>query len=236
MQKLIDHRIPFGAITVLARNTLPYVQQIYRFYNRLEIESRFLPFYMDAFDSQIADHAISYAELVAALKSLFDEWIVSDQATSVAPVDEYIDYAVAHVASRCGQHYHRETDEYVFIVDLDGGVWGQGEAYEPDCQYGNLADQGFGEILTSKAPHLAIERAGMRCDRYCRQCPYFGACPGHFVSDSSPQQQRLLKEAGCPVSEVLDHIVGTLRKTGLTDVIAKHANRPPKDVPVMVNL
>ena len=38
IQKLIDCGIPFGAIVVLARNTLPHVRSIFRFYDRLGIE------------------------------------------------------------------------------------------------------------------------------------------------------------------------------------------------------
>jgi len=223
LQKLIDCQIPFGAIAVLARNTLPHVRQIYRFYDQLNISCRFLPFYLSAFDGQIGDHAITHAELVAALKSIFDEWVGSEQATRVEPIDEYVDYAVAHIAGRGGRRYSRESDEFVFVVGLDGGVWGQAEAYENAYQYGNLAHESLGDILTSKGRRFSVEQAESRLDRHCRNCPYFGACPGSFVADSSPQQQKLLEESGCPVKEVIDHIVATFEQTGLSPLISKQA-------------
>jgi uncharacterized protein len=216
LQKLIDKRIGFGAIAVLARNTLPYVAQIYRFYDQLQIGSRFLPFYMSASDGQIANHAITYAELVAALKTIFDQWIESEHATPVDPVNDYVDHAIAHITGRNGDRYRREEDEFVFIVDLDGGVWGQGEAYEPEYQYGNLAREDLGAVLTSQARRRANAQAELRCERYCQPCVYYGGCPGDFVADSSPQQQQMLEGSGCPVKEVLHHIVGALEKTGLT--------------------
>ena len=53
MQRLIDHGIGFGSISVLARDTLPHVERIYGSYDRLQVVSRFLPFYLSASDDQI---------------------------------------------------------------------------------------------------------------------------------------------------------------------------------------
>jgi uncharacterized protein len=223
MQKLIEGRIPFGAIAVLARNTLPYVKPIYKFYDQLQIGSRFLPFYMDAANDQIARHAVAYDEQVAALKTIFEEWLASENATPVDPIGDYVDYAIAKISERPPKHYRRQSDEFVFMVGLDGGVWGQGEAYEPEYQYGNLARDGFGQILKSPGRRRSIEEAQSRSQRFCRQCPYYGACPGYFVADSSPQQKRMFEESGCPVKEVVDHIVRTLEETGVAERITSRA-------------
>jgi uncharacterized protein len=219
LQKLIDHDINFGAICVLARNTLPHFREIYRFYDHLGVPCKFLPFYLSSFDKQIADHAISDAALVAALKSIFDEWIISPRATSVDPIDEYTDYAVAHIAGQHDTRYDKELDEYTFVVDVDGRVWGHGEAYVDEYAYGNLAHETFGALLTSKSRQRAIENTQRRLAQYCEKCPYYGACPGTFVADASPQQDRLLGESGCPVREVMGHIVGVFERTELNDTI-----------------
>ncbi|MDQ1468949.1 MAG: uncharacterized protein QOJ99_429 [Bryobacterales bacterium] len=223
MQKLIDHEIPFGAIAVLARNTLPHVKPIYQFYDQLQIGSRFLPFYMDASNDQIARHAVTYDEQVDALKTIFGEWLASDNATPVDPIGDYVDYAIAHISKRPAKHYRREADEFVFMVGLDGSVWGQGEAYEPEYQYGNLAQDGFGQILSSQGRRRSVEEAQSRTERLCRQCPYYGACPGFFVADSSPQQKRMFEESGCPVRDVVGHIVRTLETTGVAERITSRA-------------
>ena len=215
MQKLIDHEIPFGAIAVLARNTLAHTLPIYKFYDRLQISSRFLPFYMDASSNQIASHAITYEEQVAALKKIFEEWLVSENATPVDPIQEYVDYAVSHIAKAPPKHYRRETEEFAFLVGLDGGVWGQGEAYEPEYQYGSLARESFGQILSSQARRRSLEESAARSLRFCEPCKYYGACPGYLVADCSPQQKRMFEESGCPVKDVLDHIVHVLEETGV---------------------
>jgi len=100
MQRLLDHRVPFGAITVLSRSTLEYVVDTYRFFDALRVDCRLLPFYRSANISQIEVHALSGGEIVTALKNVFDAWLVSENATSVDPLDDYIDYAIAFLQSK----------------------------------------------------------------------------------------------------------------------------------------
>jgi uncharacterized protein len=192
----------------------------------LQIGSRFLPFYMDASSNQIASHAVSYEEQITALKTIFEEWLVSENATPVDPILEYVDYAVAHIGKAPSKHYRRESDEFAFLVGLDGGVWGQGEAYEPEYQYGNLARDGFGQILTSQARRRSLEESESRSKRFCGRCTYYGSCPGYLVADCSPQQKRMFEESGCPVKDVVDHIVNILQETGVHGRITSRAAIP----------
>jgi uncharacterized protein len=225
IQALLDQGISFGAIAVLARNTLPHARRIYRFYDQLGIACRFLPFYQSASEDQLAAHAITYVELVEALKAIFDEWLRSERATPVDPVDSYMDYAVAHIIGSPPYRYDKESDELIFVVDIDGGVWGPDEIYGDQSKYGNLLDDGFDAILRSKGRRRAVERAWRRQMQHCSSCPYFGACPGHFVGDASPQQQHMLAKSGCPVRPVLDHIVGELERTEISERILAHSSR-----------
>jgi uncharacterized protein len=143
----------------------------------------------------------------------------------VDPVDSYIDYAVAHIIGSPPYRYDKESDELIFVVDIDGGVWGPDEIYGDQYKYGNLLDDGFDAILRSKGRRRAVERAWRRQAQHCSSCPYFGACPGHFVGDASPQQQHMLAESGCPVRPVLDHIVGELERTEISERILPHSSR-----------
>src|SRR5262245_33030891 len=67
IERLLEAGIEFGAIAVLARNTLPHARAIYRFFDTLGVPFRFLPFYLSASPSQIDVHALTYEEIVAAL-------------------------------------------------------------------------------------------------------------------------------------------------------------------------
>jgi hypothetical protein len=44
-----------------------------------------------------------------------------------------------------------------------------------------------------------------------------------FVADSSPQQKQMFEESGCPVKEVVGHIVRTLEISGVAERIASRA-------------
>jgi uncharacterized protein len=230
MQKLTDNKIDFGVITVLARNTLPHVQNIYRFFDKLHRGIRFLPFYLNAngeeiAERQIADHALTHAELVGAFKQIFDEWLVSKNAVTVDPIDGFIDAAVSYVSGLPGPSHWLSENEVVFVVNVDGRVWSAGEAYGAGKDFGNLFNEDFGVVLNSPGRRRILDDARTRIARHCGSCPYFGACPGHFVGDASPQQQRMLAESGCPVRDMIGYIVEKFERTGLSDVIAERAGQ-----------
>src|SRR5262249_14508114 len=123
MQKLVDNDIDLGAIAVLSRSTLAHVRQIYEFYDSLRVGVRFLPFYMSADAAQVQVHELSYAEIVAALNSLFDAWMASNTATPVEPVAEYLGYATTWLGSGAGLTYDMRENECVFIVNTNGDTY-----------------------------------------------------------------------------------------------------------------
>lgn len=225
MQKLIDHGVPFGAIAVLGRHTLSHAADIYRFYDQLGIQSRFLPFYMSASDEQISQHALNFVQITSALKAIFNEWMASDRATPVEPIDRHIDYAVSYLTGGPKAAYDKMANEFVYIVNLDGGTWGVSEAYDPVYRYGNVFEDQFVTILASPARQRAAAEAGQRMHAYCHTCPYFGHCPGHFVGNATPQERQLLAESGCPVREVIGYIVDNLDKSDIKDSLAVRRER-----------
>jgi len=210
IQCLIDHDIDFGALTVLARDTVAHARSIYQFYDRLGVSLKFVPFYLSSFSQQIVDHAIERNEIVHALSEVFDAWSSSVAATPVAPIDEYLEYALAYVTGRNDRRYDRDAHEYSVIVNLDGGVWAPNDTYFEKYRYGNLLDQDLEQILASPARQLVVDEARRRQEIYCGRCRYFGACPGIYVAEASPQQQELLATSGCPVQGIIDHMVDVL--------------------------
>ena len=236
MQRLIDNGIRFGAIAVLARGTLPHVREIYRFYDGLGIESRFLPYYMSASGEQVSRHALTGFEITDALKILFDCWMNSDRATPVDPIAEYIGYAVAHMSGGPRRSYDKHTDEFVLLANVDGGIWGVTEAYDEQYRYGNVLEQELTEILASPNRMRAAREGQKRIDSHCTHCPYFGHCPGYFVGDATPEQQRLLTETGCPVRRVLDHIVSRLTESGIPEALMRAIGRSTDNPALAISL
>jgi uncharacterized protein len=220
MQALIDNGIPFGAISVLARGTVRHARDIYAFFDRLGIGSRFLPYYMSASDAQISGHALAPEEITAALKAIFDAWCASATATPVDPIADYVGYAAAYLAGAPRRHYDKLAEEFVLLVNVDGGVWGVSEAYDARYRYGNVHEQELAPILASPNRQRAARDASERMRTHCVGCPYFGHCPGFFVGDATPEQQRQLASAGCPVSEVLGYMVSRFIRDGVPEALA----------------
>jgi len=224
LQKLIDHEIPFSAISVLARNTLPHIKQIYRFFDALNIEHRILPYYMTADSDQAQRHRLGHDEIVEAYKELFHEWLSSERSTAVAPIMDYVRFAVLHlskVRENRFDRFDRFASECVFIVDINGDVYGMPAVYDADYLYGNLFRTQFSEILKSGARRRSIMLSQQRMQRFCHQCPYFGACPGEFVANATYEQQKLLEARGCLVRDVIEHIVEVFERTHLKNFVLK---------------
>jgi uncharacterized protein len=213
MQRLRDAGVRFGTICVLARNTLPRIGEIYRFYDSLGIPVRFLPFYKSATDDQIGAHALSFDEITGALKQVFDAWLVSSSATTVTPLDEHLRYALAAISGQKRGTYDPDMDERVFLVDTNGDTYGVADTYAPDRRYGNLFGQGLDALLTSFSREQVKDAARARLQTYCNSCPYFGYCPGRYVAEATPEQRRLLVEDGCPVREIVAHIINRVART-----------------------
>ncbi|MFI4935703.1 MAG: radical SAM protein [Caulobacterales bacterium] len=224
LQKLIDNQIGFGAIAVLARNTLPYVNEIYRYFDSLNINHRFLAYYRGVDDDQVQRNGIDFDELVGAHKSIFREWLASETATPVDPIDDYVQFAVRHVSQAPVEPYDVSEQERVFIVDVNGDVFNVMESYDPEFCYGNLFSQPLTEIAASDGRRRANAQSKARMRSLCGSCRYLGACPGVFANNASDLEWDLTKARGCPIVPVLDDMVGAFEQTNLRDLILRASN------------
>ena len=207
IQRLREAGIAFGAITVLARNTLPHIEAIFRFYDSLGISFRILPFYKSAFEEQVQAHALDYEEIVGAFCAVFDAWLVSPTATRVFPLDDYLGYALAAIAGGEKRFHDPAQGETVFLVDTDGETYGVADTYAQGHAYGNVFKQDFSDVLASPERTQAVAAANARMEKHCTHCPYHGYCPGTFAADATAEQRRMLDDEGCPVREVIAHMI-----------------------------
>ena len=219
MHKLISHQIDFGAISVLARDALPSIKQIYRFFDELGVDHRILAYYRSVSSEQAQRHGLDFDELVGAYKDVFHEWLASERATPVEPIKDYVRYAVRHITGVDNDRYDRSISERVFIIDINGDVFNAVESYELEFRYGNLFSSSFREIVASAARARSIALSQERTQRFCHPCPYFGNCPGVFVANATSVERKVLEASGCPVRAVLDHIVDVFKRADLNDFI-----------------
>lgn len=226
MQRLIDNDVPFGAISVLSRNTLGHERDIYRFYDALRIHSRLLPFYLISYAEQVDPHGLTNDEITGALKALFAAWLSSEHATPVQPIEDYLKFAIAILTDAPRRYYDRRQDESVFIVNTNGGIWNEGESYDPAYCYGNIFEDSFESILASPNREKAIVASEARQARYCSDCPHFGHCDGSYVADAAAFEQDALARSGCRVRGFLDHMVNVLSRSKLFDeLVASKSTR-----------
>jgi uncharacterized protein len=233
MQRLRDEGIAFGAITVLARNTLPHVEAIHRFYESLGVSVRFLPFYKSASDAQVEQHSLDFDEITRSFKSVFDAWLVSERAPPVHPLEDYIRYALAAMQGQRQDAYQPSSDEQVFLIGTHGDVYGVAETYTTGRCYGNVFHEDFGLSLASTARAQVMAESRERIARYCTSCPYFGHCPGRFVAEATAEQRRMLATDGCPVRELVGHIIQRLLVTPLGERTARERASQSSEAPAL---
>jgi uncharacterized protein len=67
IEKLIEHEISFGAISVLTRNSLGYARKTQKFWQTLGKSFRFLPFHLSIDDIQSQIHGLTGEEQVSVM-------------------------------------------------------------------------------------------------------------------------------------------------------------------------
>jgi uncharacterized protein len=219
MEKLVEHEIAFGAISVLSRDTLPHARKIQKFWETLGKGFRFLPFHLSIDDAQSQRHGLSGQEQVVALNQCFLEWLQSPAPVRIDPIYEYLAYALEYMAGGGKSIYDPSANEVVYVANVDGHISGigQGELYGADLRYGNIFTTSFSDILTSPTRKKATSVAVARMHRYCKTCPYFGYCPGHSVADASREDMAIIEENGCTVRNVLNFMVDSLNRSEIAN-------------------
>jgi uncharacterized protein len=223
LRRLRENEIDFGAIAVLARDTLSGIKDVYNFFDELNITHRVLAYYKTASSEQAQRHGLDFDELVGAYKALFHEWLASERATPVEPIALYAKYAARHVAGHRDSRFDRSKDEWAFIVNVNGDVCTDDGGYE--SPYGNIFRSPLSEIVRSDARAGALALAQDRMRRFCSDCPYFGSCPGTFVANATAVDRPILEANGCVVRVMLDYMINVFERTGICDFILQDKDR-----------
>jgi uncharacterized protein len=197
MQRLIDSGIRFGCITVLSGHTASKVESIFEFYYELGIAFRLLPIYRTGFKDQHSAFGLSDEDIVNAFKKVADLWIEMDGFLQVRPIQDYVSnvllkYAEPHLQSN---FYSQNTGENLFIIDTDGGVYSNADAYTPKLCYGNIFLTPLHELLKGPAYNQVVSNRKDRIRLTCEHCRFYGACSGFFMGEATPEQ-RYLNEKG----------------------------------------
>lgn len=220
MQRLIDAGVDFGAICVLARNTVHESVNLFQFFHDIHTSCRFLPFHRDTNGTGNFSQALSQTEIIAALGAIFDAWVQSANPVSIRPLAELIDVASKVIADAPRRVYDKETDEWVYVVNPNGDLWGISEIEDNRFLYGNVFTSPLEEVLASDLRRVTFAAARGRIDHLCGGCPYLGHCTGYPMADVTDGVSGVVEREGCHTRGVLDHIVVRFRQTGIAEEIS----------------
>ena len=191
MQRLKDEGVRFGCIVVLSRETAPYIEEIYHFFEEIDTSFRMLPIYRTGFDGQQSNLALSADEIVESFKKAVDLWFDSESDIQVRPIQDYITHALWHLDTERAvvRHYDKSAGEVVYIVDTDGSLYSNGDAYNPTLCHGNIFETPLGILKQSETYVRAVNEANSRIGATCHLCKFHGDCSGYFMAESTPEQR-----------------------------------------------
>jgi uncharacterized protein len=221
MERLREAGIPFGCITVLTRHNLPYLPNIYSFYEQLGLDFRLLPLFPGETDDQHRGYEITAAETLDAYKQIVDLIFERDPIIRVEPLATYVRAALLFLSRPTRPNIYRRTEwERYFIIDTDGAAYSNSSVYDPEEVYGNVFETPLAEILSSRGRQRSIAAADERVAAECWQCQYFGACDGEPVADrlSEFPDMYLSGKRRCIVEKgLIAYIVDKLREARVVD-------------------
>ena len=193
IERLQSEGIPFGCIAVLSQANAERLGEIYRFFEERKITFRLLPIYRTGYAHQQDSLALSDPQIVDGLRQVVDLWFASEQAVGVEPILTYIRHVARYMGagSKERAHYNKRQSELVYIVDTDGGVYSNADAYDAGFCYGNIFTHSLRELRRSEGRHRAIRSAHRRMAMTCNKCRFHGTCSGFYMAEATPEQRHL---------------------------------------------
>ncbi|MGB5086205.1 MAG: radical SAM protein [Methylocystis silviterrae] len=223
MQWLADAGVTFATICVLSRGTAARIVDIYRFFEEAGVNCRILPFHR-AMDGA-GDHglALPQAEIVARLCDVFNAWRDAGEPVIVRPLADLTNIAERFIFGDERRVYDKAVDEWAYVVNPNGDLWGISEIEDNRFHYGNVFTGSLEEALASKVRADGVAASRRNIEILCAGCPYHGYCTGYPMADPTEGFFETARREGCHARGVLDHIVARLEADGTADAIRAEA-------------
>jgi uncharacterized protein len=185
LDRLHEAGIRFGCITVLTRRNLRRVDDIFRFYERLGVPFRLLPLFRGATESQHAGYELSERETLDALCRLFDRWLASETRIAIQPISALLAGILRRRRGREDVYYDRRAWEEVVLVNTNGDLYAQGDAYLAGASWGNIFTTSLTELMVGEARARSVLAGETRMAASCASCEYLGACNGFAMAEDN---------------------------------------------------
>lgn len=228
MDRLQSEKINFGCITVLTKLNLPYLEEIYKFYEKIKIPFRVLPLFNGAFDGQHQGYEIDANEVLNAYRTLFDLWLESKSSVRVRPIIDYIKPVIRHyIPNAQPDFYNKREWEYMYLVNVNGDIYSYADAYNSEFCHGNLFETPLENIVLSAGHEKAIMAAEKRMASACHSCEYFGRCSGYPVAEESVIHNQVDTDGNAQCTKekgIFQYIEKRFKETGIINPITRKVN------------
>lgn len=218
MQQLIDANVNFGCITVLSRKNYKSLREIFTFFTDLHLSFRLLPIYRTGFLHQHDDFGLSETEILQSLLQAVDLWFDMDSQIQMRPIQDYVLNVVRKYSDRTNRmgHYSKKQSETLFIVNTDGRLFSNADAYADGYSYGSIFETPLTGLLTSAGYIRSREERLGRMKTACEDCTHFGACSGFYMGEATPEQ-RFLDETGKLRCGIVKPLMDAIERRLITD-------------------
>lgn len=221
MDRLTAAGINFGCITVLTKQNIDRIADIYDFYRSLRLSVRILPLFKGAFEDQHAGFEIDSYDTLAAYKQLVDLWLKDEEFVFISPIWEAIQQVVYYYSPQAPTRFYDKREwESIYLVNTDGEVYSYADSYNIDRSHGNLFTTPLDRLIDNENHWRIVSDAEKRIEQTCSDCSYFGSCSGYPMAEGSreyyPVDERGVLQ--CVVDKgLLEYIDFRLREEGIID-------------------
>ena len=180
LQRLLDsgvaRRLGVGIISVLHRENLDRIVSVYEFCAELGLTYRVLPvFSLVEPPPRMAGLMLRHEDVVAAFQRLGEHWLSSGLATDVFPLRNYLEAAISSLLGTPVHTYDPAAADWAYIVNTNGDVYSNAEAYTPAGWMGNIFSEPFFDILRSPEHERSLKPRLERA-QVCQACRFGLAC------------------------------------------------------------
>lgn len=180
LDRLAELAIPFGCITVLSKNSIPYIEAICEFYRRSRIPCRLLPVVNHS------EYKLSMRDVIHVYNRVVDYLFLHEEfSLSITPVHDYINnMRDCFSRSRSPRYFSKRYWNPTMIIDTDGSCYSSGDPWQSaSWQLGNLINEKLSSIYAGRSMHISHLAAEMRMAANCLRCEHFGWCSGYPVAE-----------------------------------------------------
>lgn len=221
IQLLEKHQIPYNVLTVVHNETVAHVNEIYKFYNKKNIEYQQ---YIPCIDPLQKDRGVmvyslnpeSYGEFLIRLFKKWEEDVKKKHMVYIRQFDNYVGILKGHNPEACDQ---RGCCGIQYVVEADGSVY-PCDFYMLDPYYlGNVNENSFKEMDQARQKLCFMEES-LKISEDCLNCRYLPLCRGGCQRNRVKQEDGTYKNYFCKAyriffDECADELVQIAASTDL---------------------